>query len=36
MFEIQSPKTRQAQEKIVSTLEQMQVQNVTGPGVLKE
>ena len=33
MFGIQSPKTWQAQEKIVSTLEQMQVQNETGQGV---
>ena len=33
MFEIQSPKTWQGQEKIVSSLEQMQVPNGTGPGV---
>ena len=30
MFEIQSPKTWQAQMKMVSTLEQMQVPNGTG------
>ena len=33
MFDIQSPKTWQAQEKIVTTLEQMQIPNATGPGV---
>ena len=33
MFENQSPKTLQGQEKIVSTLEQMQIPNGTGPGV---
>ena len=33
MFKIPSPKTLQAQVKMVSTLEQMQVPNGTGPGV---
>ena len=33
MFEIQSPKAWQGQEKKVSTLEQMQIPNGTGPGV---
>ena len=35
MFEIQSPKTWQAQEKMISTLEPMQVPNGTRPGVRK-
>ena len=33
MFEIQSPETQQVQERVVSTLEQMQVPNGTGPGI---